>query len=337
MALTGSMPLAKVQVGREVVPGTAVAATRKHPIMSGSLNEHGEINFPQEQRESLVANYRGFATKQFVEVSGMELAPTFEDLPWLLNFAISSNMDGVGTAVSAQLYDFIPKVASNDLGTATLEVGDETDEFDINFAVMTRLELTIAKNAPSTMSVDWVGQKATVSSFTSNLSDRVTEDINGALALAYIDTTTIGSTAVTNVIDAKVSLETKTVQFWALDGNLYPVDVYRNAARSAAVEMTVAFTDTVEYDVWQSGLSANGVTPRKIRLYVSGSAIAGTTPATTKSLTIDLYTVWEEAPFGEDDGLRTVQFKGQTLYNVAAGHDFKWSVVNAVTGGLHAG
>lgn len=337
MALTGSMPLAKVQVGREVVPGTAVAATRKHPIMSGNLNEHGEINFPQEQRESFVANYRGFATKQFVEISGMEVAPTFEDIGWYLNYSISCNMDGTPHAVTAQRYDFVPKVAVNDLGTATLEVGDDTDEFDVNFCVQTRLELTIAKNAPSTLSIDWLGQKATSSSFTSNLSDRVTEDINGALALAYIDTTTIGSTAVTNVIDAKVTLETMQTQFWALDGNLYPVDVYRNAPRKAMVEMTVAFTDTVEYDLWQSGLSANGVTQRKIRLYVSGSDIDGTSPTTPKSLTIDLYTVWEEAPFGEDEGLRTVQFKGQTVYNTTAGHDFKWSVVNDVTGGLHAG
>ena len=337
MALTGSMPLAKVQVGREVVPGTAVAATRKHPIMSGNLNEHGEVNFPQEQRESLVANYRGFATRRFVEISGMEVAPTFEDLPWYLNFSVSCNMVGAPTAVVARQYDFAPNATVNDLGTATLEVGDETDEFDVNFGVMTRLELTIAKNAPSTLTMDWLGQKATSSSFTSNLSDRVTEDINGALALAYIDTTTIGSTAVTNVIDGKVTIETMQTQFWALDGNLYPVDVYRNAARKAAVEMTVAFTDTVEYDLWQSGLSASGVTTRKIRLYVPGSTIAGTSPSTPKSLTVDLYTVWTEAPFGEDEGLRTVQFKGETVYNVTAGHDFKWSVVNDVVGGLHAG
>ena len=331
MALTGSMPLAKVQVGREVVPGTSVAATRKMPVMSGNINEISELNFPQEQRESLVANYRGFATKQSVEISGMEVAPTFEDLPWYLNFAISSNMTGAPTAVTATRYDFVPKVTVNDLGSATLEVGDDTAEFDVSYAVLSRLELNIAKNAPSTLSMDWVGQKATKASFTSNLSDRVTEDINGALALAYVDTDTIGSTAVTNVIDAKVTLETMNTQFWALDGNMYPVDVYRNAPRSASVEMTVAFTNTTEYDAYQTSFSANGVTARKIRLYVSGSNIAGTDPVTPKSLTIDLYTVWEEAPFGEDEGLRTVQFKGQTVYNVAAGHDFKWSVVNAVS------
>lgn len=330
MALTGSMPLAKAQVAREVVPGTSLAATRKMPIMSGNLNEQGEINFPQEQRESFIANYRGFATKRMVEISGMEVAPTFEDLPWYLNFAVSSNMTGTPHAVVAYRYDFVPKVAVNDLATATWELGDDTTEFDVNFSVLTRLELNIAKNAPSTMTMDWIGQKATKSSFTSNLSDRVTEDINGALALAYIDTTTIGSTAVVNVIDAKVTIETMQTQFFALDGNLFPVDTYRNAPRMASVEMTIAFTNTTEYDLWQSGLSASGVTPRKIRLYVSGSTIAGTTPSTPKSLTIDLYTVWEEAPFGEDDGLRTVQFKGQTVYNTTAGHDFSWSIVNTV-------
>jgi hypothetical protein len=337
MAITGQMALAKLQVGREVVPGTAVAATRKQPIMSGNLTESVEFNFPQEQRESFHANYRGFATKRSVEVSGMEIAPTYEDLPWFLNFAISSNMDGAPTAISAQQYAFTPNATVNDLGTATLEVGDDTQAYQVDFAVISRLELNIAKNAPSTLSVDWLGKSATAASFTSNLSDRVTEDINGALALAYIDASSIGSTAVTNVIDARITIESMQTQFWALDGSLTPTDVYRNAARAAAVEMNVAFTDTTEYAAWQSNISGTGSTQRLIRLVVNGSSIAGTTPATTKSLTVDLYTVWEEAPFGEDDGLRTVGFSGQTVYNTGAGTDFAMTVVNDVTGGLHSG
>ena len=337
MSITGQMPLAKVQVGREVVPGTAVAATRKHPIMSGNLNEHAERTFPQEQRESFIANFRAFATKRFVEISGMEVAPTYEDLPWYLNFAVSCNMTGAPHAVVARIYDFEPNPTVNDLGTATLEVGDDTDQFEVNFGILTRLELTIPKNAPTALTMDWLGQRATPAAFTSNLSDRVTEDINGALALAYIDADTIGSTAVTNVIDAKVTIETMQTQFWALDGNLHPVDVYRSAARKALVEMNVAFTNQVEYDAYQANITTSATSQRLIRLYVSGSTIAGTSPSTPKSLTIDLYTVWTEAPFGEQDGLRTIGFKGETIYNTGAGHDFMWSVVNDVTGGLHSG
>lgn len=338
MAITGQMPLAKMQVGREVIAGTSVAATRKQPIISGNLTEHVERTFPQEQRESFVANHRSFATKRYVEITGMEVAPTYEDLPWYCNFAISCNMSGAPTAVTARRYDFSTNATVNDLGTATLQVGDDTDTFIVNMGIVTRMELTIAKNSPSTLTLDWLGQKATSGSFTSNLSDRVVEDINGVTAVAYIDAQggTIGTTQVTNVIDAKVSIETKQTQFWGFNGDLTPVDVYRNAARAAAVEMKLAFLDTTEYDAYQTSFDPDTAVHRKIRLYVTGSDIAGSSPTTPKSLTVDLYTVWEEAPFGEEDGLRVVSFKGQTLNVPAAGHDFKISVVNGISS-MHNG
>jgi hypothetical protein len=334
MAITGQMPLAKMQVAREVVPGTSLAATRKHPIMSGNLNEHSETVFPQEQRESFIANHRAFATKRWVEVAGMEVAPTFEDLPWYCNFSISCNMTGSPTAVTARRYAFTPLKTANDLGTATLELGDDTTEFDVNFAVMTRMELTIPKSAPATMTMDWLGQSATSGSFTSNLTNRTTEDINGALGTAYIDATTIGSTQVTNVMDAKVTIETALTQFWAFNGSLQPVDTYRSAARKAMVEMTIAFTNTTEYAAYQANIGASASTKRKIRYVVNGSTITGTSPSTTRSLTIDLYTIWTEAPFGESDGLRTIAFKGETIYDATADTDFSLTVVNDVVGGL---
>ena len=340
MAITGQMALAKLQVGREVVQGTTVAASRAIPIMSGNLKEHADRTHPQEQRESFIANYRSFVTKRYVEISGMEIAPTYEIVPWFLNFAISCNMTGAPTAVTARSYAFSTNPTVNDLGSATLEVGDDTDTFIVNHGIITRWEFGVTKGSPATMTVDWLGQKATSGSFTSNIAMPTTsiEDIQGSNGTAYLDTHsgTIGATQVTNINEFKVTVETKQTQFWGFNGELTPVDVYRNAPRSAAVEAKLAFLNTTEFDAFQANYTSSTTQQRKVRFVFNGSTISGTSPSTTKSLTIDLYTVWDEADFADEDGLRVLNLKGQTQHNSTPGRDFVITVVNGVTGGLHA-
>jgi len=71
MAITGTRPFFYLQAGIETTPGSAVAATRIQPIVSGNWNEHGERVFIEEERQSLIKNYRAVATKQFVDFSGV--------------------------------------------------------------------------------------------------------------------------------------------------------------------------------------------------------------------------------------------------------------------------
>lgn len=327
MAITGTKPFFRFQAGIESVPGTAVAATRIQPIISGNMVEHGERSYIDEERNSLIKNYRAVATKQFVELSGIEVAPTFEDLAWWLQFFAKGGVTGVVEDSTAYRYTFTPTATANDLKTATIEIGDNTQAYEVEHSVGTRMELTLARNTPASMSVDFLGKQATATTFTGSLSDRVTEDINGALAAVYIDASTIGSTLVTNVLDVKIGLETMQTQFWALNGSLAPVDVYRSAPRSASVEMTIAFNNTTEYAAFKSNF--NGDDPRLIRVKVAGSTIAGS--STAKLAQFDLYTVWAEAPFGEQDGLRVIQLSGETIYYPTATADWDFQVVNGLS------
>ena len=298
MAITGTVPLSYMQAAIEAVAGTDLAATRKQPILGGTLTEHYERTKIMEQRGSLIRNYRSIQTKRWCEISGMEVAPTFQDLGWFMRLAAQgkASSSGTPTAVTAFRYDFQPTVATDDLKTATLEVGDTTQEWDVNFAVINRLEFGWSVGGVATLSCDWLGQKATASSYTSNLSDRVTEDINGALAKVYIDSTTIGSTQVYNVLDYRFVLDNHYAQFWAADGGIFSRDVYRTEPRSAQVEATLAFIDTTEY------LTFTGDTSRKMRTRVLGSA-----------------------------GLHVVKFSGESHYDATAGADWKVSVITDVS------
>jgi hypothetical protein len=328
MAITGTKPFFKFQAGIEGTPGVAVPATRIQPIVSGNMVEHAERTFIAEERGSLIKNYRAVATKQYVELTGIEVAPTYEDLAWWLQFFAKGGVSGVQEDTTAYRYTFTPTATADNLKTATIETGDNTQGYQVPFCVGTRMELTLARNAAATMTVDFLGQQATAAAFTGALSDRVTEDIQGALTAVYINASggTIGNTLVNNVLDVKIGLETAQTQFFALNGQLYPVDVYRNAPRSATVEMTMAFNNTTEYAAFKSNF--NGDDPRLIRVKTEGSVCGATT--TKKTVQFDLYTVWAEAPFGEQDGLRVIQLSGETIYYPAATADWNFQVVNGL-------
>ncbi len=328
MAITGIRPFFKMQSVIESVRGTDLATTRIDPIISGNLVSHMERHFFSEERNSLIANYRSIVTKTFSEISGLEVNPTYQDLPhWLACFA-KGGVSGQVEDTAAYRYTFTPTVATDDLKTLTFEVGDDTDVFQMNYGIGTRMEITLSRNAPATMSMDFLGELASATTFTS-LSDRVTEDVNGALTTLYIDVDggTIGSTAVTNVLEVKIGLETMQTQFWALTGSVDPSDAYRNAPRRMTVDAKLAFRTQTEYDAYLANSTADN--KRLVRCKTEGSTIPSS--STANLFQVDMYVSWTEAPFSEEEGLRIIQFSGETSYYAAASKDWDIQVVNALS------
>lgn len=331
MAITGQLPLSKFQAAIESVYATALPATRLQPMVGGLLTEHIERQMVKEQRGSFIAHYRSYAYKRWSELTGMSVAPTFEDLPWFLQAFAKGSVTGTGGG-TPRTYTFTPTTTSDDLNTVCWEVGDNTQAFQIAGCVGQTFEISIGAQSATTMSVGYIGNQAVNIGYTSSLSDRVTEDIIGALATAYIDTTTIGSTNL-DVLDAKVTIPTQYQQLFALSGSLGPTNVYRGDSRAATIEATLAFDSTAARNEYLNGFQnvANANSPgleRKIRITVNGSTITGTTP---KSLTIDWYGFWLEAPFADDNGLHTVKLKGESQYDTTVSRDWSITVVNALT------
>jgi hypothetical protein len=320
----GLVALSKFQAGLESVRGTAVAATRIQPANSGFMNPVQNRNQVHEQRNTFVDIFRSFPVKQMVELRGMTVSPTYEDLPWYLQSMVKGGVSGVLSAVTAYTYTFAPTPGTDDLKTVTWEVGNDTQAWQCPFGVGERLDLQFTAGAAATQTMDYLAQRPVKQAFTGSLSDRVTEDINGAQMKAYIDSTTIGSTAVTNVLSAKFGLQNNWTQLWALDGNLYPRNAYRKV-RSATLELTIQMTNTTEYDAYIT-------TPvqRKIRLQVQGTNIAGSTGPVAKSMTIDFYTYWDVSPISDQGGIYVLKLTGTSTYDATATNDFSITVVNAL-------
>lgn len=329
MAVTGTIPLSKMQADLESTQGTAIAATRILPILSGELNQHMENVKATEQRASLIRHHRKpIQVKRFVEISGMEVAPTFEDIVWYFQLALKGHATP-GTAVSpttvnvaVKRFAFTPAAATGVTQSATLEVGNDTQAYKVTLATINRLEFGWTLGGPATLSMDWLGARAVAGTYTGALSAVTGEDINGALAKAYIDTTIggIGGTIVTTMQSFKMSIDNHLVQKWAPNGDIYPTEFYHGEARTMHIEAEVAFTSATEY----AAFLAND--QRFIRTKIEGSAIATAAPATNKSITIDWYGTWDEAPWGDSDGLVTTRMTGDSYYNATAVNPGDWDV-----------
>jgi hypothetical protein len=327
MAIQGTVPLYRFQVGWELpTRGVSHAATQKLPIIGGELQDHHELSKREEQRTSYVRFYRApIETKVWAEISGLEVVPTFEEITNYFGIALKKVQLPTTSASTVKSYVYTTTEASDDLATATVECGDDATTFFMPFGVINRLQFGWELGGPATMQVDWLGQRlAVASTATTGLSALASEEINPAEAKAYIDGTTIGTTLVTALQSFQMTVENHYVQHWATDGFHYPNDVYRSEPRSMQIEGTMDFTDTTQYLAYAS------TQQRKIRIYMPGSAIAASSPATPKSMTVDAYCYFDDSPWQTTDGRRQIRFTGDTVYDTTATHDWKVTVANAI-------
>lgn len=329
--MSGEMALESLQAGLESARGTLVPATRIEPILGGWFKEVVERSWPDEIRNSFIKVYRNFPIKNYIEVSGLQIAPTYEGLGWWLQLIAKGGVTGILSATTAYTYTFTPTIASDDLKTASLEFAMQAQNYAVGFGLGNKMELAWGHDGPMTASFDLLGQKATAQAKTGALSAGAYEDIIGPLFTCSIDTTTIGSTLVTNVIEGKFTLDNHWAQEYAGTGFLYPNDAHRSEDRSADVELTLwaDAAGVTEYNLFRT---SGAGTPRKIRTVIDGTVIPGSAGSLAKRFTLDKYVVWDTAEPGEKDGKRTFQFKGKTQYDTTATYD--WSI--ALRHGLSA-
>ena len=329
----GLVALSGMQRVIETTPGTALAATAIQPILGGWLKETVERQFPDEQRYSFIEAYRNFAVKNMVEISGLTIAPTFKDMSWWGCLFWKGLGDGgppkvsTGAVRDTSAYDYIfaPTVASNDLQTATLEIGDDIQHWQIPFVLGNKIELNWAVNSALTCSMDLLGQRAVAATKTAALAVTGDEHINGALTTVTLDTSTIGSTAITTVQEMKVSWDNGWQQEFVLNGNLYPLGAHRGATKKVSVEGTLLFTSSTEYTSMYQNAGIG--TPRKIRISTKGT-LAGAATA-YRELKVDLYAVYEDMQFDTINGQRAMKFTAKTQNDATATHDQQVVVTTA--------
>lgn len=330
MAITGSIPLSKMQGDLETTPGTAIAATRVLPILSGTLTHHIEDNPIVEQRASLIAHYyKPVRLKRWVEID-VEFVPTVEDIPWYLQLGLSGHATP-GTALSpstvnstVKRYAFTSSSTGGVNQCATLEVGDDTQAYICTLMVLDRLEFAWSLGGMLTAKAHFMGAKAVAGTYTGALSAQGAEVFNGSVAKAYIDSSSIGTTLVTAPSDMTVSIDNNISLFWAPNGDIIPTDWYHRESRKMHMESTIRHTSDTENAAFIAQ------TQRKIRSIIEGSAIASSSPTTNRSLKWDWYGYWSDAPFQDADGLNAQRMSGDSVYDSSATTDWAITVDTAM-------
>jgi len=289
----GERALAFLQGGLEGTKGTATDATRILMARMTNANFTRPRDFPEEDRGTLVAASRFFdGVKDYGFTIECE-ALNFEQLGWFLATAVKGSVSPTTVNSVAYQFDYSPNTTTtgDDLEAATIEFGDDTQEFESTYCEVDSFTigfdtLKTGDTAPLKGRFDYLTKSLASNTKTGSLSSPTVETILASNATFYIGST---STAY-----ASLSALTGSLRAWEMkwENNLGRKvfvgdgDTFSNIGRGRRM---ITFTATVEGD-------SNGVTrfvewdlgtQKRMRLDFQGTVITSSSPARTKLFRVD--------------------------------------------------
>lgn len=336
----GEVALRFLYGGIEGTKGTGVAATRQ--IMGRISNPNFNIprDFVEEDRGTLVAAARFVeGVKDYTFSIAQENGTTFEDVGWLfLTSVIGTDAPStINTAAYSRTFTPQSTAAGDTLDSATVEFGDDTQEFECEYCegegfTLGFATLAVGQAAPVTMTTDYVTQSLTSNTKTSGIS--TPSDLSTILATGanfYLGST---STAYASLSELTGSLRAYTLTYMNnLGRKVYVGDgtTFSNIGRGRRV---VTFTAQVEgnadgvtrFTEWDLG------TEKRMRLLFQGPVVTSSSPATTKKFRIDgRFVLTAFNPIGEVDTNTVFEISGRYMPDTAlSDSEIQFLLVNGV-------
>ena len=316
----------KIQMGWEVTRGTAVNASRLcGEIIGGWFTPQIDKTQRPSLRGSLTNMYDPPITaKEHYELKGVQIKPSYPTITSYLEMAVKGTAyaSNINTAAYSRVYQ--PSGTTDDLRTATFEIGLDTVAYQYAYGILDSFTLNLKPDAAVEMTADFLMASETAKAFTSVPNPPVYGEEIGAYTdgrfLCWVDSSTMGSTAA-YPLEAQFTYSNNWQQLWVATGSNTPYDAYRNPY-TAELDLTLRFDSTTEYDAFRAN------TLRKVRLQLLGSAVTGSSPSLRQSMTIDWYGYWSDAPVVEQNGLYVVKTKGMYVADPTTRVPFSITVVN---------
>jgi len=323
-------PYSLCQIGKEVTPGTQVAATNLWRGVFASADDDRKRDVVQEDVGLLVAGERSYDSQLGAKLAIPATAFTYQQACILLESCIGKvTASGTGTYVRA--YSFPLSTTPNVLQSYTLRLGNQLASADqklMPFALANEIEFSGKAGELWQMSGSVMGQRLVNGTFTAAIGLPAVNEAIFANTNLYIDASggTIGTTQLTGVlVAASVKINNGIVWVPPGDGTLYPL------AYKFAKEPEVTFTLTLELaqdtgvsDVaTQRGIYENN-TLQLFRLQCPGAGV--------NTFNFDLAGKYDKVGGynKEGDGDTTVQFQGHASYSSADSLFFLASISNAL-------
>jgi hypothetical protein len=330
--MSGIKMLQKVQLGKETVMGTAVAATAIWRGM-GAIEDQHEQTFVEETIGIIGGADRAYSAKKLAKISLDNIEATFEQIAYLFEMGIKAvatgAADGVGTS---KIYAYtLPTTAVNTINTYTIEAGDNQQAEEVEYCYAENIKISGKAGEAVKVSADIYGRQVTKTTFTGALAAPTVEEILTSKGKLYIDAVsgTAGTTQISNsLLEFTINIKTGWIQKYTIDGNLYFTFI-----QQVGPEITVDLTfehdasSVAQKDAWIAG------TPKLLCLTFEGSAVA--TPGTAytyKTLKIVLAGKWDKFDaLGDQDGNDIVKGTFRARYNSTAAQMGSFTVVNELT------
>ncbi len=295
----------RIQLGKESMPGTAVAATQLWRG-NGQYSDKRVVKQVPENVGILVPTNRTYVGQLAAEFDFDNTPATFELLPYLLEAGIKQVWTGVADGTGqGKIYDYpMPTGATaNTINTFTLEGGDAAGAEEVEYAFLSELKLTGAEGEPVMVSGKWIGRQCTPTTYTGSIAVPTIEHILFLLGKLYIDDSggTIGTTLKSNTFKSfSFDLKTGLIPVYTGDGNLYfPFHTFRDPSFTLDVTFLHDAVPIAAKTKWRAE------TAQLVRLLFEGSAITkGSGQYEKKTLKIDLAGKWSTFDkIGEKDGI----------------------------------
>lgn len=330
MTTSGIKRLRKIQLGREVTPGTAVAATSIWRGMAFMAVDDRVLVMPEENVGFSSLTTRIYTPKYLATLDFPEMEATVEQLQHIYESGVKTatlTQDGTGTDYIG-VYP-LPSGDSNTLKYYTVETGDNKIEEEVEYAFTTEFTISGKINEAIKMSHKMQGRQSQVTSYTGALSVPTVHELMFNKSKLYIDNVggTLGSTQITNTwtgFNLKVTTGWKA-QFTG-DGQLYfSFADFIGAKATLELELLHNATSAAERVLWRAG------TPRMIRIKNEGAALA--TPGTTYSVFTHLidgagvYTSFGP-PNDENEGSDVMKATFEFAYDSTAAKFLQFTTVN---------
>jgi hypothetical protein len=331
--MPGVRKLRKIQIGKETVKGTAVAATKIWRGV-GVLDDQLEVIFPDEDIGLLPGDTRSYIPKLAGQIVLEDTPLTFQQAPILMALGIddisAGTVDGTG---SNFIYTFtMATTADPGFLTGTIEGGDDEAAEEMEYGFASEMTFKGATGESWMMAGTLIGRQITEGiTFTPALTIPAVEEALFSKTKLYIDAGggTIGATQKSNtLLDAEITITTGLTPVFTADGELYFSFAKRQMPE---VVMTITFehdgTATAEKTAWR------GQTVRLIRLECEGSAFATAgTVYTNHHIHFDMAGKWESFDaLDEIDGNDVVRGTFRARYSSADTLFFEAVVSNEIT------
>jgi hypothetical protein len=307
----------QARAGLEATRGTAVTPTR---ILHGTSFTH-EQTVATIRPEELRNNYEGF----FTAAAGRETNTfgyggllSYDDAVLVGNLFFSPLGTASGTAGAAYTYTFAPSGTADNVKSLAVQLGyadtiATAPGVSLAGVVGNTLHLHWEKNDDAALLFDMtfltIGTATQITAFTGTPTDPVTTPASMNATQVFLDASTIGSTADSNVVSVDWTLNLNPVPFYALNNTAGASALYRPQHRTWSGTIVRQFANDTEWDIYQSKAE------RKMRIRTLGPTLG----AANYKIDLDLYGVWTGRAWADVDGIITEELTLEPYADTAAG------------------